>query len=438
MTPAARARVVHMPLDAGAQALARDDRFGHALVVFWHAGMPLGQLLLHETHLPLTAAQMAEAAAYAIEPALGWRLFPAGFNPRWPDHLWRVLVRAEPAPLGAVLACDDPLDRLTHAADDAAATGEGVSVVVCTRDRADLLANCLAHIQACRPCADEIIVVDNAPRDDSTRRLVASLSGVRYIREERAGLSRARNAGIRASAGAIVAFTDDDAAVHPSWIGALRRAMRDPGVASATGLVLPAALDTEARWRFEMEFGGFGQGYRSMRFDERFVEATARWGVPVWRIGAGANMALRRSAVEEVGGYDERLGAGAAGCSEDSEMWHRLLVAGHACVYEPSAVVMHSHREDMQGLREQMRAYMRGHVAALLVQAERHALRGPLWRLLVSLPAYYLRRLVRDRSALVSGRDPTYWQELRGMLEGVVYYARNRRVPGVPSLKSRP
>jgi len=94
--------------------------------------------------------------------------------------------------------------------------------------------------------------------------------------------------------------------------------------------------------------------------------------LPVWRIGAGANMAFSRNVFSRIGLFDERLGAGASGCSEDSEFWYRMLAAGMAIAYQPRAVVWHSHRVDRDAFGSQMKQYMRGHVAALLVQFEKH------------------------------------------------------------------
>ena len=83
-------------------------------------------------------------------------------------------------------------------------------------------------------------------------------------------------------------------------------------------------------------------------------------------------MAFRREAFERVGLFDERLGAGAAGCSEDSELWYRLLAEGHQCRYAPTAVVFHYHRTHWEELRHQTYSYMRGHVAALFFQFDRY------------------------------------------------------------------
>src|SRR5438034_287760 len=91
----------------------------------------------------------------------------------------------------------------------------------------------------------------------------------------------------------------------------------------------------------------------SSDFREFYTFAGRDRGVPVWRIGCGANMAFRRAAFAKVGLFDTRLGAGASGCSEDSELWYRLLATGGVCHYEPSAVVYHYHRSDWSSLRRQ-------------------------------------------------------------------------------------
>jgi len=114
----------------------------------------------------------------------------------------------------------------------------GITVVVCTRDRAPSLARCLASLARLDPPAAEVLVVDNAPRDGSTREAVAA-TPFRYVREERPGLDNARNRGIAEARGDIIAFTDDDVEVDPRWIGALATAFQDPGIAGVTGRVLP-------------------------------------------------------------------------------------------------------------------------------------------------------------------------------------------------------
>jgi GT2 family glycosyltransferase len=273
-----------------------------------------------------------------------------------------------------------------------------------------------------------VVVVDNAPTGHATRDVVALFPGVRYIVEPRPGLSAARNAGLAAATGEVLAFTDDDVVVHPAWVGRLQQAFDGSDALAVTGLVLPAALESQGQLLFELHMGGFGHDYRALAFDQRWFAGMRHLGSPVWRIGAGANMAFRRAAFELVGGFDERLGAGAAGCSEDSELWYRLLAAGHTCQYEPAAVVYHHHRSDVESVRRQARAYMDGHVAALFVQCARHRHPGNVRRALVTLPRYYAGRLRRARHR----PDLTLGPELRGFAGGLRRAPRLLRAPAAP------
>ncbi|MBA3368502.1 MAG: glycosyltransferase, partial [Geodermatophilaceae bacterium] len=291
-----------------------------------------------------------------------------------------------------------------------------VSVIICTRDRPEQLRRALTAVQALSPEPDEVLVVDNASTSSATREVVQCYPGVRYAHEPRPGLSVARNRGLRETSGEVIAFTDDDAEVRPNWLAGLLAGFDAPEVMAVTGLVLPAALDTEGQLLFENHLGGFGQGYRSQLFDSAFYRGMRRYGVPVWRIGAGASMAVRRQAFDLVGGFDERLGAGAAGCSEDSEFWYRLLAQGWRCRYEPAAVAVHHHRADRHEVRRQARAYLRGHVVALFAQHVRNQDAGNVRRAFVGLPRFYLGRLAQ--AVFVS--DDTVTAEIKGFLGGLV------------------
>ena len=102
----------------------------------------------------------------------------------------------------------------------------GVSVVLCTRDREELLRTALTSVIAALGPADEVVVVDNAPGTPATRSVVADLADprVRYVLEARQGLSVAHNSGARAARGALIAFTDDDdVVVDADWVAGLTR-----------------------------------------------------------------------------------------------------------------------------------------------------------------------------------------------------------------------
>ena len=302
-----------------------------------------------------------------------------------------------------------------------------VTVVICTRDRPDELERCLASFSTQTRRPDQILVVDNASKDERTMQ-VARRAGVDYVREDRPGLDVARNTGAKAAKGDVVVYTDDDVVITPNWLEQLIMAFDADDVMAVTGLVLPAELETEAQYIFE-KYWGFGRGYVRIDFGEAFFNRYRKQGCPAWEVGAGANMAFRKRIFDEIGLFDERLDVGAAGCSGDSEFWYRILHHGGTCRYDPSAVVFHYHRRSLEALACQIRAYMSGHTAALLVQYERTRGLGNLKRLFLTLPTWYCDRIVKR---LICGRGPEdrmLSQEILGCVEGVVYYLKAPR-PG--------
>ncbi|WP_347302918.1 glycosyltransferase [Croceibacterium sp. TMG7-5b_MA50] len=299
------------------------------------------------------------------------------------------------------------------------------SLVVCTRDRPEELRRCLASLAGQSMPADEIIVVDNASKGPQTRR-VAESAGVTYVREDRPGLDFARNSGVLASTGEIILYADDDTEIHPRWIENVVAAFDRPDVAAVTGLVLPATLITEAQWLFERDWS-FGRGYDRIDYDRDFYRSTRRRGCPAWTVGAGANMAFRRSVFDQIGLFDERLDVGQAGCSGDSEYWYRILAAGLTCRYEPTAVVWHHHRLTIDGLKSQIFHYLRGHTAALMVQYERTGDIGNLYRAFFAMPRYYLGGYVKRLLRGVTPNTRFLGQQVSGAISGLVFYARTPR-----------
>ena len=414
--------VVHVDLSEGLGALLPGGSGRDVFAVFWWGDIPLGRAHLSRAQLAAGRAALAQLVAERITPGVGDRLLP-GFGGEAPGR-----TDDDPAPaLDALLELEKPLQRLDDtAAPPATEDLPTLAVVVCTRDRPEVLRACLRSLVESSESADELIVVDNSTAG-SMRGVVDEFPGITYVRVERPGLSRARNAGIRASTADLVAFTDDDTTVHPEWIGRIRRSFVEPDIMVVAGLVLPTALETESQVAFELVYGGFYRGFQRIVYDRRFFEETRRDAVPVWKIGAGANMAVRRRAFGLVGDFDERLGAGAAGCSEDSEFWYRILAGGWRCLYEPAAVVFHRHRTDDEELRRQMHEYLRGHVAALFVQYARYGDRGNLERAFLALPRDFAVRALREYVLRSRPRTRTYAAGLTGYLRGLGLVGLARR-----------
>ena len=389
------------------------------LDIFWWGDLPLGFKQSLAGELPLGAGQMRALATELLaaqlagrDPALGAPLAAGSEG------------RPRPAlTLGAAAALDRPADALAAIAPAATNDARGISLVICTRDRPAALGKCLASLAGQRSPPGEIVVIDNSA-SGSARSTCLQFPGIVYVQEPRPGLSHARNAGVRAARGKIVAFTDDDVEPHPGWLAEIARAFERHDADCVTGLVLPASLDTAAQRSFQFAMGGFGSNVVPVMFDRRFFAETMPHGAQVWRIGAGANMAFRRSAFERAGLFDERLGAGASGCSEDSEFWYRLLALGGSCLYEPRAVTFHHHRAEWRELRSQMRSYMRGHVSALVAQWDAFGHRGNLQRIGRQLPSYFLRTALASLWHRRATRLLILAEEVRGWLAGLLYLVR--------------
>jgi glycosyltransferase involved in cell wall biosynthesis len=249
-----------------------------------------------------------------------------------------------------------------------AGEGPSLTIAICTKDRAARLDRLLGSLQALPPSpfpTVEILVVDNAPSDDATRRVVAARAGVRYLTEPKAGLDFARNAALQNASGDWLAFLDDDVVVDRNYLQGLHRAWGScPDAGGMTGLVLPYRLDSEAQIRFEAG-GGFGRGFRRTRFHRE------RWGnrlhpVGAGILGAGCNMGFDRKLLLDIGGFDEALDTGAPlPGGGDLDIFYRVLRTGRPIVYEPTYAVFHEHRETLAQLKRQYWTWGLGFMAFL-------------------------------------------------------------------------
>ena len=288
--------------------------------------------------------------------------------------------------------------RVDAAAAPAGDVPPAISLVVCTRDRGARLEPALAALArlACRR-PWELVLVDNGSRDDTRARLDAFAApapiAARVVSEPRPGLGRARNAGVLASRGAVVAFTDDDCYPAPDYLDAVLAVFDDPAVGYMGGrITLHDRTDDPVTTRdvavaTPLPAGSF---------------------VPAGLI-QGANMAARREVLTAVGLFDPELGAGTPFCNEDVDFAARASAAGYAGGYFPGPCVAHHHRRRSPGAVGRLRAdYDRG--------------RG----------AYYAKQLL-DGPARGAYARALYWS-LRGVptppavreLAGALRYAAHR------------
>jgi glycosyltransferase involved in cell wall biosynthesis len=405
-------KILHIELNQDIHQLALDTSDVDLYIVFWWYGIPLGHQEIFTQQLPISEEQLLNLAVQTITPALKSHF--SNHNIPLPE------TSLTAAPQELLKTWEQPFIKLCESLSKS--DKSSVSVVICTRDRPKQLAQCLHSLKNLSHPPDEILVVDNAPSSDATKQLVNQIAGVRYVLEPRPGLDFARNAGIYNSTGDIIAYTDDDVVVHNDWIMRLKQGFLNPQIMALTGLVIAAELTTESQYIFE-KYWSFNRGYQALIFDSKYFDKYQFLGVPAWRIGAGANMAFRRKVFALVGDFDERLDVGAAGCSGDSEFWYRVLAEGGICRYEPTAVVYHCHRQDMDSLQRQIFFYMRGHVTELLIRFEKYQHWGNIVRLAL-LPVHFTYVIIfgvlKERRRL-----KTLLAEIRGCFSGAKFYVKN-------------
>jgi len=319
------------------------------------------RLLVRMQHIPVGYAHLSPdtLAASSVADEV-WRQLGPSINARRTSHGLPVLTELAVAGLAPEASLAEEIT-----------TRPFVSVIMNTRDRPDSAVATARMLTALRYDPYEIIVVDNAPSSDQTRRAIEAEFGddtrLRYALEPRRGSSFAKNRGVAESNGEIIAFTDDDVIVDPWWLDGIIRGFRQADdVACVTGLIPTARLDTTAQLYFDKR-----QAWGTA-FDRRIFDlADHRDESPLYPysagvFGAGANFAMTKAALTNLGGFDEALGAGTrCGGGEDLEIFMRTILAGHRLVYEPSAVVAHIHRTNPGDLAKQMRTYGSGATSAL-------------------------------------------------------------------------
>lgn len=398
------AKVVRVSLDEPLTPIPVEDRYREVLMVVSTGGSVLGHVYVSVLRSIRGGAVPVDLQRSAIANQLG-------------GVIWRQRLRGSFR--GPARSGDEPVAPVS------------VAAVVCTRNRVDQLGACIESLLALERPADEILVVDNAPSDHTTRELCERYP-VRYLLEPSAGQTRARNRGIVETRCDAVAFTDDDCTVDPRWLSGIEGTFADPLVMAVTGYIGPLELEARAQYLFEIH-GGFERHPEARRFDGASGSPLKMAAVA----GAGANSIFRRSVFEEVGLFAEDLGPGTpARSSDDKEQFYRILAAGYRIEYEPSRIVWHRHRKEYEALRRILNDYTVAEFAyttrALLRHREPHALRIQGWWLA------HIARELRDAVKRKPRRIPfeLVRAEALGVLEGpssLVRSARSRR--GVPALE---
>lgn len=223
------------------------------------------------------------------------------------------------------------------------ADAPAISVIVCTHNGAATLRECLDGVRALRYPRFEAIVVDDGSTDASTA--IARELGVRVISTPNRGLSAARNTGLEAATGEIVAYLDDDAWPDPDWLTRLAAAFSATRHAGIGGPNLPPAADTGVAACVANAPGGPVHV---------LVSDTEAEHLP------GCNMAFRRAALSAIGGFDAQFRV----AGDDVDVCWRLREAGQTLGFDPAALVWHHRRGSIRRYWRQQRGY--GRAEALL------------------------------------------------------------------------
>jgi glycosyltransferase involved in cell wall biosynthesis len=213
------------------------------------------------------------------------------------------------------------------------------TVVVCTRNRSARLVEACESMLAMDYPADRwhLLVVDNRSTDDTpevARRLAEAHPGrVRLIEEPEIGLSAARNAGIRAAEGEVIAFIDDDAFPVPGWLATVAEALTRPGVMAVGGPVEPLFQGELPPWFLDRYLPYLTVWDRGDREQELTYNEYPR----------GANMAFHRDALDRFGTFSTRLGRKGRSLlsCEELELCLRIERGGGRVLYLPAAHARH-------------------------------------------------------------------------------------------------
>jgi glycosyltransferase involved in cell wall biosynthesis len=210
-----------------------------------------------------------------------------------------------------------------------------ISMILCTRNRAEQLRGCLAKMAEVEPSRRDVeFVIVNNGSTDNTSEVVAAFAksapfDVRLCEAPQPGLARARNAGLAASTGELIFFTDDDCYLEDGFFTKFERAVQASGLEYGGGQVLLYSPDDDER-------------VANLKVTELSLVPAHTPVVPAGVI-QGANMFYFRKVFDAAGPFDSNLGAGTPFPCEDIEMVARASRHGFTGGQVPGFTVLHHH-----------------------------------------------------------------------------------------------
>ncbi len=242
--------------------------------------------------------------------------------------------------------------------------GPVLSVVVCTYNRPDLVAQVLETIaqQDAPSEAYEVLVIDNAsPRDIASvvQPFEGRIPGLRCIREERVGLSHARNRGWLEARGEYVGYVDDDCKLPQGWVSTALRIISEVHPIMFGGPYRAFYMTPKPRW-FRDEYGSAGLGDEACYVPGECL--------------SGNNMVIRKDALEAVGGFDPSLGMTGMTMAYGEEtalqkaLWH--VHGAQAVYYDPALYVFHLVRPEKMNVPWMVRRRILGGYTAACIDGD--------------------------------------------------------------------
>lgn len=236
-----------------------------------------------------------------------------------------------------------------------------VSVVICAYNAERTMRACLESLTRLRYPNYEVVIVDDGSRD-RTAEIAMEFPQFRLIRQPNKGLSVARNVGLHAAHGEIVAYTDSDCVVDPDWLTLMVRAIVEDSLDGCGG---PNYAPHEEGRIEACVAASPGAPCHVLTADDRAEHL------------AGCNMAFSKPALVALGGFDPQFTA----AGDDVDMCWRLLDAGYRLGYCPSAFVWHFRRNTIRAYYGQQRGYGRAEAMLYLKYPERFNALGQIkWR----------------------------------------------------------
>jgi glycosyltransferase involved in cell wall biosynthesis len=213
-----------------------------------------------------------------------------------------------------------------------------ISVVVCAYNGDQLIEKCLTSLEGCGYPDLEIIVCNDGSTDRTAE--IARSFACRVLDLPRVGLGSARNAGLAAATGEIIAFMDADAFCHPEWPFYLALSLEDDNVVATGGPNYPVPGARLVERAVSLSPGGPVEVLLS---DDRAEH------VP------GCNMAFRAATLEEIGGFDPVYTA----AGDDVDVCWKVLDRGLEVAFAPAAQVRHHRRDTVRRYLRQQLGYGR-------------------------------------------------------------------------------